>query len=93
MEKLPAHGREQGVRLRPSIHVDQQAIERYYHDQLLPNIRNAGGTAKPLTEVYGKIRALLAEQKMNELLTGWLASLRSGSQIQTSQPKAEEGKR
>jgi hypothetical protein len=30
---------------------------------------------------------------MNELLTNWLASLRSGSQIRTSDPKTEEGNR
>lgn len=68
-------------RLRPSIQIDQKAVENYYHDQLLPQIKKAGGSAKPLTEVYGRIRTLLAEQKMNELLTGWLASLRSGSNI------------
>jgi hypothetical protein len=67
-------------RLRPSIQIDQQAIERYYHDRLLPDIKKAGGAAQPLTEVYGKIKTLLAEQKMNELLTNWLAALRSGSQ-------------
>jgi len=80
-------------RLRPSIQVDQQAIEHYYHDQLLPDIKKAGGNAKPLTEVYGKIKDLLAEQKMNELLTGWLASLRSGSQIQSPPSKTDEGNR
>jgi len=80
-------------RLRPSIQVDQQAIERYYRDQLLPDIKKTGGSAKPLTEVYGKIKDLLAEQKMNELLTGWLESLRSGSQIQNPPLKGEEGNR
>jgi SurA N-terminal domain len=80
-------------RLRPSIQIDQQAIERYYQDRLLPDIKKAGGTAKPLTEVYGKIRLLLAEQKMNELLTGWLASLRSGSHIKTPESSTGEGNR
>jgi hypothetical protein len=70
-------------RLRPSIQIDQQAVERYYHDELLPQIKKTGDNAKPLVEVYAKIRTLLAEKKMNELLTGWLASLRSGSHIRT----------
>jgi len=80
-------------RLRPSIQIDQQAIERYYHDELLPDIKKAGGTAQPLTEVYGKIKSLLAEKKMNELLTNWLASLRSGSEIRASDAKTEAGNR
>ena len=65
-------------RLRPSIHIDQQAVETYYQDQLLPEMKKAGSSATPLTEVFGRIKDLLAEKKMNELLSGWLASLRSG---------------
>ncbi len=68
-------------RLRPSIQIDQHAVESYYHDQLLPEMKKAGATAKPLTEVFGRIKDLLAEQKMNELLSGWLANLRAGSHI------------
>jgi hypothetical protein len=70
-------------RLRPSIQIDQRAVETYYQTQLLPAMKKAGDEAKPLTEVFGRIKDLLAEQKMNELLTGWLASLRSGSHIAT----------
>ena len=80
-------------RLRPSIQIDKKAVETYYHDQLLPELKRAGNAAKPLTEVYGRIRNLLAEQKMNELLSGWLASLRSGSRILTPKPNAGEGNR
>lgn len=70
-------------RLRPSIQIDQRAVETYYQTQLLPEMKKAGDHAKPLTEVFGRIKDLLAEKKMNELLTGWLASLRSGSHIAT----------
>jgi hypothetical protein len=79
-------------RLRPSIQIDQKAVEAYYHDQLLPELKRAGNAAKPLTEVYGRIKVLLAEQKMNELLSGWLASLRSGSHILSPKASAGEGK-
>ncbi len=80
-------------RLRPSIQIDQKAVESYYHDQLLPEITKAGGSAKPLTEMYDRIKTLLAEKKMNELLSGWLASLRSGSNIRNPEPGAGEGNR
>lgn len=80
-------------RLRPSIHIDQQAVESYYHDQLLPQLKKAGDRAAPLTEVFGRIKNLLAEKKMNELLSGWLASLRSGSHIGTPQASTGEQNR
>ena len=80
-------------RLRPSIHIDQQAVETYYHDQLLPEMKKAGSRAAPLTEVFGRIKDLLAQQKMNELLSGWLANLRSGSHILAPEPTAGESNR
>jgi len=80
-------------RLRPSIQIDQKAVESYYHEQLLPQLQKAGENAKPLTEMYSRIRTLLAEKKMNELLSGWLASLRSGSNIRNPEPGAGEGNR
>jgi peptidyl-prolyl cis-trans isomerase SurA len=77
-------------RLRPSIQIDQQAVETYYHDRLLPEMKKAGSRATPLPEVFGRIKDLLAERKMNELLAGWLASLRSGSHILTPESSAGE---
>jgi len=43
-----------------------------------------------LTEVFGQIKDLLAERKMNELLSVWLANLRSGSHILTPESSAGE---
>ena len=74
--------------LQPSIQIDQRAVETYYHDQLLPDMKRAGSPAAPLTEVFGQIKDLLAERKMNELLAVWLASLRSGSRILTPESSA-----
>jgi hypothetical protein len=80
-------------RLRPSIQIDQQAVETYYNDQLLPDMKRVGSRATPLPEVFGRIKDLLAERKMNELLSGWLASLRSGSHILTPESSAGERNR
>jgi peptidyl-prolyl cis-trans isomerase SurA len=68
-------------RLRPSVQIDQSAVEAYYNDQLLPEMKRAGNNAASLVEVSAHIKDLLAEKKMNELLSGWLASLRSTSEI------------
>jgi peptidyl-prolyl cis-trans isomerase SurA len=80
-------------RLRPSIQIDQRAVESYYQDQLVPEMKRAGSRATPLTEVFGRIKNLLAEKKMNELLSGWLANLRSESHIMTPQSSAGESNR
>jgi SurA N-terminal domain len=80
-------------RLRPAIQIDQRAVESYYNDQLLPTLKKAGNSTKPLTEVFARIKDLLAEKKMNELLTGWLATLRSGSHIATPESSAGESNR
>ncbi len=71
------------ARLRPSIQIDQHAVETYYHDELLPQLKRTGGREVALPEVFGRIKDLLAEQRLNQLLSGWLASLRSASRIQT----------
>src|ERR1700688_4186347 len=76
--------------LQPSIQIDQRAVETYYHDQLLPDMKRAGSPAAPLTEVFGQIKDLLAERKMNELLSAWLVNLRSGSRILTPESSAGE---
>jgi hypothetical protein len=80
------------ARLRPSIQIDQKAVESYYHDQLLPELKKAGREVA-LAEVFGHIRDVLAEQRLNQLLSGWLASLRSESQIQTRESGAGEQNR
>jgi hypothetical protein len=35
----------------------------------------------PLSEVAGKIKELLTQKKINQLLTAWLHNLRAGSDI------------
>jgi transcriptional regulator with XRE-family HTH domain len=74
------------ARLRPSIQIDQKAVESYYHEQLLPELKKAGSREVALPEVFSHIKDLLAEQRLNQLLHGWLATLRSASRIQTPQP-------
>ena len=80
-------------RLRPGIDIDASSIERYYNQELLPQLRQAGAADVPLAEVTPKIKELLTQQKMNELLVAWLQNLRSGSEIQTEAPEATGGLR
>ena len=69
------------ARLRPSVTVDSKSIESYYNQELLPQLRQSGAQSVPLAEVTGKIKELLIQKKISQLLTTWLHNLRAGSQI------------
>ncbi|MGD0569626.1 MAG: SurA N-terminal domain-containing protein [Candidatus Sulfotelmatobacter sp.] len=69
------------ARLRPAVQIDSKSIEAYYRDQFVPKLKEAGASAVPLAEVSAKIRELLTEQKVSELLVSWLQTLRSESQV------------
>jgi SurA N-terminal domain len=69
--------------LRPTVQIDPHSIEAYYQHTLLPELRQAGAKDVPLEEVAPKIKELLAQQKINDLLVTWLRNLRSESTIHT----------
>jgi peptidyl-prolyl cis-trans isomerase SurA len=68
-------------RLRPTVIIDGKSIESYYNQELLPQLRQSGAHDVPLSEVAGKIKELLTQKKINQLLTAWLHNLRAGSDI------------
>jgi parvulin-like peptidyl-prolyl isomerase len=72
------------ARLRPTIQIDSRSIESYYQETLIPQLRQAGSKEVPLAEVTPKIKELLTQQKMNQLLMAWLQNLRAESDIRTS---------
>jgi hypothetical protein len=69
------------ARLRPTVNVDSKSIESYYNQELLPQLRQSGAQNVPLAEVTSKIKELLTQKKISQLLITWLQSLRAGSQI------------
>jgi hypothetical protein len=66
---------------RPAIRIDSHSIEVYYQEKLVPELRKSGARQLALNEVTPKIRELLTQEKMNELLGAWLRNLRTESQI------------
>ncbi len=65
------------ARLRPAVQIDSKSIEAYYRDQFAPKLKEAGAPDVPLDEVSAKIRELLTEQKVSQMLVSWLQTLRS----------------
>jgi hypothetical protein len=96
---LVAHVQEQldlmrlvDAHLRPTVQIDSKTIEAYYRDQFVPQLRQSGAGEIPLQEVSAKIRELLTEEKVSELMVSWLHSLRSESNLSVPgapEPKAE----
>ncbi len=71
------------LRLRPTVNIDNKSIESYYQQELLPQLHQTGAQSVPLAEVSGKIKEILTQKKITQLLTTWLQNLRAGSQIRT----------
>jgi len=72
------------ARLRPTVTIAPQTIESYYQQTFLPQLRKSGVSDVPLAQVSGRIREILTQQRVNELFTSWLRSLRSESKISTA---------
>ena len=69
------------ARLRPAVQIDAKSIEAYYRDQFVPKLKQLGASEVPLAEVSAKIRELLTEEKVSEMLVSWLQTLRSEGQV------------
>lgn len=74
------------TRLRPNVHIERSAIEQYYREKFLPELRRSGGKDVPLEQVSGKIEEVLVQQRMDGMLVDWLKNLRQQSTIRTELP-------
>jgi SurA-like protein len=72
------------VRLRPNVHVQPEEVEAYYRNQLLPDLEKAGGKMVSFEDVGPRIRELLTQQHMDELLDTWLHNLRQQAEIRSN---------
>jgi peptidyl-prolyl cis-trans isomerase SurA len=69
------------ARLRPTVQIDSKTIEAYYRDKFVPQLRQSGSSELPLSDVSARIRELLTEQRVSELLVSWLQTLRSEGDV------------
>ena len=67
--------------LRPAVQIDSKTIEAYYREKFVPQLKQSGAGEVPLADVSAKIRELLTQEKVNELMISWLQSLRSESKV------------
>ena len=69
-------------RFRPEVRIDQRAIESYYREQLVPQLQRAGTPQPPLNQVAPMIEQLLFEQRIDQLQSQWVRTLRTQADIQ-----------
>ena len=67
--------------LRLAVQIDNKTIEAYYREKFVPQLKQNGAGEVALADVSGKIRELLTQEKVSELLVSWLQSLRSESKV------------
>lgn len=67
--------------LRPTVQIDNKTIEAYYREKFVPQLKQNGAGEVALADVSAKIRELLTQEKVSELMVSWLQSLRSESKV------------
>jgi len=72
------------VKLRPNVRINEDEVESYYKNQLIPDLQQNGGKAVALNEVKPRIQELLTQQRIDELLDAWLHNLRQQAEIHST---------
>jgi hypothetical protein len=76
------------LRFRGLVQVDKDAINAYYQDRFLPEVRKRNVPEPKLSEVSDRIEQILAEQRIDGLLNNWLKTLRAQAHIERMLPGA-----
>ena len=63
------------------VFVGLEEIQRYYDEQLLPQLQKAGQPVPALEEVREQIREVIRQQRLNQELERWTAELRRKADI------------
>ena len=61
--------------------IDSKTIEAYYREKFVPQLKQSDRGGSSSADVAAKIRELLTQEKVNELMVSWLQSLRSESKV------------
>ena len=67
-------------------------IAAYYQDKFLPEVRKRNAAEPKLAEVSAKIEQILAEQRVDAMLTNWLKTLRAQAHIEKMLPAPGRGR-
>jgi peptidyl-prolyl cis-trans isomerase SurA len=69
------------LRFRPSVYVSDKDVEQYYQQSFVPEMRRGSAEPPPLREVSARIRELIVQQRVDDLLVQWLRARRAQTVI------------
>jgi hypothetical protein len=68
-------------RFRPAAEVDDAAVQKYYDEQFVPQLKAKGESIPPLASVQDTIREVLVQQAISDRADQWLGDTRSRLEI------------
>lgn len=79
-------------KFRPAVQVEEQAISRYYQEELVPALQTKGQAALPLDDLREQIRELLIQRGISERADSWFEETKSRLQIEIAPAPRAGGK-
>jgi len=73
-------------KFRAAVEIDPAAVEAYYRDHLVPELKAKGEAAPPLESVRDQIVELLTVQEINRRSAGWLEESKGRLKIEIAPP-------
>ena len=73
------------LRFRSGIRIAPEEIQKYYQETLVPRYEKREDVP-PLAKVSQRIQEILLQQRVNELLSGWVKSLQEQGQVEILDP-------
>jgi hypothetical protein len=80
-------------KFRPAVQIDDEAIARYYQDELTPAMRDRGQTPPPLDDVRDRIREVLVQRGINERANAWFDETKARLQVEITPAPGAGGTR
>lgn len=77
-------------KFRPSVQVDQAAVDAYYKNELLPALAKRNEPPPARTQVENDIREVLIQRGISDLTTKWLDDTKSRLKIEIEAPPANK---
>ena len=87
VEKQIFLGRFLDYKLRPAASVAREQVEKYYREELIPELKKRGQAAPPLESVDEQIRELLTQREISARAAKWLDETRARLKIEIAGKK------
>ena len=74
-------------KFRPTVQIEQAAIDAYYQNQLLPELAKSNQPVPKKADVQEQVRELLVQKAISELTAKWLEETKSRLKIERTSPE------